>query len=364
MADRAKRQSNIELLRIIAACGVIILHYNNPNIGGGFAAVNDGSINQGILTFFESLSICAVNLYVLISGYFMRDSMKRDFLKPVELIAQLIIIELAFCLIKELPKGSGLDFETVLEYFTPSYWFIFVYIALYLISPYINLVWSHLNDSGKKNLLLILTGLFSVYAVIVDIVQYYYQNDIYGASTIGIFGSQSGYTIVNFVLVYLIGCYLKDCEEKGKKTGTGKLVLLLALTVAAIFGLTFLDKSITGRAIFDTTAYNYEHPLVIIEAVLVFLIFRNINIGSSKVINKLAVASFPAYLIHMNLLEYCGVEQFVQENAALLTAHILGCTIIMYLISFGIFLIYDLVTKPLFAVIAKHWKKRTYSVNI
>ena len=124
MADRAKRQSNIELLRIIAACGVIILHYNNPNIGGGFAAVNDGSINQGILTFFESLSICAVNLYVLISGYFMRDSMKRDFLKPVELIAQLIIIELAFCLIKELPKGSGLDFETVLEYFTPSYWFI------------------------------------------------------------------------------------------------------------------------------------------------------------------------------------------------------------------------------------------------
>lgn len=339
-----------------------MLHYNNPNIGGGFAAVADGSLNQGIMTFFESLSICAVNLYVLISGYFMRDSMKRDFLKPIELLAQLVVFELAFCLIKELPKGNGLDFETVLGYFTPSYWFVFVYIALYLISPYINLVWSHLSDSGKKTLLLILIGLFSVYAIIPDIIQYYYQDDIYGTSTIGLFGSQAGYTIVNFVLVYLIGCYLKDREEKRKKTGTVKLALLFLLTVAAIFGLTYLEKSFTGRAIFDTTAYNYEHPLVIIEAVLVFLIFRNIKMGNSKVINKLAVASFPAYLIHMNLLEYCGIEQFVQESTALLTVHILGCTIIMYLISFALFLIYDIVTKPMFAAVAKHWKKRTYSV--
>lgn len=162
--------------------------------------------------------------------------------------------------------------------------------------------------------------------------------------------------------MYLIGCYLKDREESGKKTGSSKLLLLILLTVAAIFGLTYLEKAVTGKEIFATTAYNYEHPLVIVEAVLVFLIFRNMNKGSSKVINKLPVASFPAYLIHINLLEYCGIAQFVQENPALLTAHILGCTIIMYLISFVLYLIYDLATKPLFAVIAKHWTKRTYSV--
>lgn len=33
--DKAKRQSNIELLRIITICGVIVLHYNNVTIGGG-----------------------------------------------------------------------------------------------------------------------------------------------------------------------------------------------------------------------------------------------------------------------------------------------------------------------------------------
>lgn len=32
--DKAKRQSNIELLRIMTMCGVIVLHYNNATIGG------------------------------------------------------------------------------------------------------------------------------------------------------------------------------------------------------------------------------------------------------------------------------------------------------------------------------------------
>lgn len=32
-----QRNSNIELLRIMSMIGVIILHYNNPGIGGGSA---------------------------------------------------------------------------------------------------------------------------------------------------------------------------------------------------------------------------------------------------------------------------------------------------------------------------------------
>ena len=361
-SERSKRQSNIELLRIVAACGVIVLHYNNPNIGGGYGAADDGSINQAIMTFFETVFICAVNLYVLISGYFMRNSTKRDLIKPIELLAQLVVFELLFCLIKELPKGEGLSFTTVLGYFTPSYWFVFVYIALYLISPYINLVWSHLSESSKKTLLIICTALFSAYSILTDIIQHFRPDENNGLSTIGLLGSEAGYTIVNFVLMYLLGCYLRDREEKGRKTGTGKLLLLLVLNVAAIFVWTYSEKFITGDLINKTAAWNYDNPLVITEAVLVFLIFGNMKLGSSKVINKLATASFPAYLIHINLLEYCGIETFARKDPALLTAHIIGSTIVIYLISFVIFLIYDLITKPLFSLITKHWKKRTYSV--
>lgn len=36
MNKKIDRESNIELLRILAMLGVIILHYNNPSIGGGY----------------------------------------------------------------------------------------------------------------------------------------------------------------------------------------------------------------------------------------------------------------------------------------------------------------------------------------
>ena len=32
--SKKERQSNIELLRVLAIVGVVILHYNNPTIGG------------------------------------------------------------------------------------------------------------------------------------------------------------------------------------------------------------------------------------------------------------------------------------------------------------------------------------------
>lgn len=54
------RDSNIELLRILTICGVVILHYNGTQ---AFSFVNDNSLNYYILLFLEGLCICAVNLF-------------------------------------------------------------------------------------------------------------------------------------------------------------------------------------------------------------------------------------------------------------------------------------------------------------
>lgn len=61
------RDSNIELLRIFAILGVIVLHYNNWSMGGGFSYVASGSLNSRVLWSLEGLFICAVNLFVLIT---------------------------------------------------------------------------------------------------------------------------------------------------------------------------------------------------------------------------------------------------------------------------------------------------------
>ena len=69
MDKRRDRESNIELLRILAMFGVIILHYNNPSIGG-LSFVKYGSLNYWFLNIAESIFVCAVNLFMIISAYF------------------------------------------------------------------------------------------------------------------------------------------------------------------------------------------------------------------------------------------------------------------------------------------------------
>lgn len=81
MTSKAQRASNIEVLRIIAACGVVVLHYNNVSMGGGFAHVEAGSANQYVLYFSESIFICAVNLFVMVSAYFLCMTNKRKLIK-------------------------------------------------------------------------------------------------------------------------------------------------------------------------------------------------------------------------------------------------------------------------------------------
>ena len=74
--------------------GVIVLHYNNKDIGGALQYVTKGSINYHFLNVIESLFICAVDLFILITGYYMINTQKRNVIKPIKLIFQVIVFKL------------------------------------------------------------------------------------------------------------------------------------------------------------------------------------------------------------------------------------------------------------------------------
>lgn len=372
MIEQTKRQSNIVLLRIFAALGVVILSYNDSSLGGGFAFVEDSSLNQFVMVVFESLFICVINVYVIISGYFNRDSVKRDVLKPIKSITMFLVFEFAAYLIKELPKGEPFSFKTLLGYFAPSYWFIFIYLALYLISPFISLMWSHMKLPAKKALLGVFITLFSVYPFVLDVIshlnKYSFWNEpsangiLQGISPISLFGAGRGYTLVNFILMYLIGCYIRDKIENGLKERPGNMIVILGVTLVLIVFWTFADKMLTGFDLPTTICWNFENPLIIIESVALFMFFNSLKIKSNKVINALAAGVYPTYLIHINLLEYLQIERFVRSGTAVMVIHMLGCMVGLFLVSFVIYTLYDLLTKPLFIGISKKWKRYRYIV--
>ena len=72
------RESNFELLRIIAMFMVLILHADFQALGAPTRAdIISSPITSTLKVFFEMASIVAVNVFILISGWFgIRPSIK------------------------------------------------------------------------------------------------------------------------------------------------------------------------------------------------------------------------------------------------------------------------------------------------
>ena len=91
---KLERNSNIELLRIVLMFMVILLHFNNGTMGGAFNYVTDNTINSFILYLLESFSICAVNCFMIISGYFLAFNKTVKLSKIFDLLFVVILYRL------------------------------------------------------------------------------------------------------------------------------------------------------------------------------------------------------------------------------------------------------------------------------
>ncbi len=358
--NEKQRASNIELLRILTMLGVIVLHYNNANIGGGFKFVRSGTLNYHFLNLLESLFICAVNLFVLITGYFMINTQKRSLIKPVKLVIQVIVFKLAIYLLKIIIGKAKFSLTGLLGTLLPTNYFVILYIVLYFISPYINIVIKALNVKQLKQMVILLFIIFSVYAITVDILGDINGGIIRGMSSIGMEGSQNGYTIVNFALMYIIGAYISICEEAYIRINRSRLLLCLVILV-------FIDSA--WYLLFDylhfgkATVHSYLNPIVILMAIIVFLLFKHLNVGHNKVINSFAKGSFTVFLLHEVFLSSIKIELFVNKSLPVLAAHIFISVIMIYLICLVVFFIYEKITSPIYKMIEKKISKGTYKVD-
>ena len=212
--DGHTRYSGIELLRVFAACAVVFLHYND---GRAFVALRtlDNQYwlaNKLILYFGESLCICAVDLFILISGFFLSGSSRRSIDKPLRLLLQVVLFRLGMYLAHCVKDGS-FSLRSFLFCFVPVNYFVVLYCALYFISPYINRAVAGFGRKEWRTLLLIALLIFSVYQTGVDVFQEIVGRQIMGLSPIGAWGGQQGFNIVNFCLMYIIGAYLRHCDS-------------------------------------------------------------------------------------------------------------------------------------------------------
>lgn len=346
---KKQRTANIELLRLFAMCGVVFLHYYNGSIGGGIKYVPKGSKNEFVLQLLESLFICAVDTFVIISGYFLSKSNRRTVGKCINLLVQLLVFRVAFYWIYIAKGLRTYSRKTFIREILPVNWFVILYIVLYLVSPLINKAFCGLPVKKETNRSITIHTavlgvflLFSVWPTFVDVLYQKTGDEFRGLSTLGMYGSERGYTITNFILCYIIGLYV----GVGEGFKYVKKRVIIPIWLACVIIIVFWAYRNTYNA------YEYCNPVVVIEALSVFLLFLKIKIPEghlTNIINTISKCSFSVYLLHGYFIRYIKIETYVRRRLPEMCLHICvsigGIVAVCFAIDFVYGLLYGLVKK-------------------
>ena len=345
MNNLNQRKSNIELLRILCIMGNIVLHFNNANKGGGFNYVDKHSLNGVILYFMEALCIVGVNVFIIISGYFLCKKKSVMIDKPVMLILELIMYRMGVEIYTALHTGFSLRnfFISLL----PVDYFVMLYVTLYILSPYINIMLNNMELKTFRKLLITCLILFSLWPTATGILQNYFGLVFNGISTISLLGDQDGYTIVNFILMYLIGAYISRVKESNDdysslmkvKTIYLYITLVLAVIIIAVWSYTGSESGVSYSAL------KYNNPIVIVYAVCLFLIFERFEMKYSRIINGLAKGCFGVFLFNTFFLRFVDVEKYVTGSPIMLIGGLILVCITLYIIGWTIDFIYKFIYK-------------------
>ena len=288
---RSLRQSNIELLRIVSMLLIISFHYVYKS-GYVFDTLNFNSFIVKVFWLFGELG---VNLFFLITGYFMVNG-KFSFKKLIK-----ICLEIEFyhwvCIIIFSGIGAIDVFDgkrSLFMLFFPitldNYWFATVYLLLYIFSPYLNILINNLSRKEYKKLLITLLIIFSLIPTIFGFLVngteklLYYNRFIWA------------------IVIYFVGAYIRKFDIKLFKQNSKLLMssclsfLLMIGAIVFIFTFReFFEKIGTKEVAYFWTPNNI---LMLICSVSVFGLFLNLKINNIKIINILASTTLGVYLLH------------------------------------------------------------------
>lgn len=306
-----KRESNIELLRIVAMLLVVFVHANYYSLGAiGIPEIEQSPFNSFIRAFIQQLCVICVNVFVIISGWFgINPSLKGG----LSLLFQVfffhsILVLLAICL------GEAISLRTIITgfYFGSIYWFVIAYLVLYFISPVLNIFINKANTRLYLSVLLVFLFMEFVFSLIPNIDPF-----------------KSGYSAISFIGLYLLVQFVRKNCPKLQNIGCKTHLLL------------YLLMSFLPVILFFITKYNfnicaYSSPFVILASLFFFLAFQKMNFYS-KAINYIAYSSFSIYLIHMHPIIKPIFIQLMRNAYDYLGGYRYVLFVVAFSICFGIF---------------------------
>lgn len=253
--------------------------------GGVLDYYEFGSLEYIIIYFFEALCIVAVNVFVLISGYFSVEGkfrLSRIIKFALQIFTYSILCNiLALTVFKHSFSASDL-FKAIIPLTTGQYWFASAFIVMMVCSPIINMTVRRLSARQMKILVGIIACLFSFLPTIMP-----WSRLLLTA----------GYDYSWFVVLYIIGAFIRLHKFTLKRPFAIYFGCSAALTFSRIIiGLT--TKIAVGKTVGENTLYAYSSTLVLLSSIALFIGFLQMKEGKvSQYFAPVGRLVFGAYII-------------------------------------------------------------------
>ncbi len=349
-----KRMVGLDIVRAIAVMFVVAVHfllntkyYQMPLDGYGMI----------ILTALRHLFLTCVPLFLLLTGYLNTNKeLNKKYYKGIKkVLISFFFISIITIICRQYFLGEE---KTLLRWiyelltFTanPYSWYIELYIGLFLIIPFLNILYKSLETKNKKKLLIATLLILTTIPTIVNGIYLIKQT---------VWPIPDWWTNMWPITYYFIGSYIKEHQPKiSFKKGLCYILLVLLIHTSVTWVL-YGDKTFSRHYLGENW-----NILTLILSVLLFLTFYQKNIKSSnlkRIVSSISVVSLDIYLI--SYIIDLKIYKYVKPELLTPKDHVIAY-IPTLIIVFTASYIFALIKKLIFDIIEKNKTKTTKMPNI
>ncbi len=337
-----ERNYGLDFLRVFSMLLVVIIHVLGQ--GGVLDSAVPGSANYWVAWFIESASICCVDCFALISGYFL--SAKRTKISTIaSLWAQTLFYSVTLTLLFYFffPETSMDRFDVAFSFFpimTKRYWYASAYIGMSIISPVLNVI---IENAKKITMELIFIATLLIYCGFSLVFDPFHLGE--------------GCSVIWISLVYLLGGYFRKYDIVSKINKCKGWFLFVSMAALALLNKFIIETFTTLPQKFEEVQnclIDINSPTVLLASVGLFVATAKTNVPKPfrKIIAAFVPATLGVYLIHVAKPVWADVfegfaKSFVNYNPLIMILLVLGSSVAIYFVCSAI----DLVRQYLFKLL-------------
>ena len=304
------RNSSMDLVRIVAVLSVICVHFFLHN---GFYSETVVGFEMYMMVIMRTLFSICVPLFMVLSGYLMsKKTLSKKYYSGLRKTIIIYILASIVCMIFKGVSGFegfniiNLNLKNImlstLSFTGANYcWYIEMYIGLFLIIPFLNILYSKLESKKHKHILLLTLITLTILPSFFNIFNFesfeWWTNPASSDNFQKII--PSWWTGIYPVTYYFVGCYLREYNLKFR------IRHLVPMLVSALVLFASFNYYRSYGTYFKSGTYIYWNGFeTFILTVLTFLILSRLSLNNLPLKAKYAMWKISDLALGVYLLSF------------------------------------------------------------